>query len=336
MEYRLLSLNDPPELQRLAAGGQEFVFTGYQRNKARFTVTALRTALRGTKLILAAHPNLAPVARMMKILAPKAKMLICAHGVEVWERLPIWRRRSLRQADVVLAPSRDTANHLIVRQGVARERIRVLPWALDPQFEELLGTARQGPLPKSFPTGRVILAVGRLSSKERYKGVDHLIAAMPRLLTRWPNLHLAVVGDGDDRPRLQNLAAEHGVRWHVHFLSDVSPAALAACYARCDLFALPSSAEGFGFVYLEAMASGKPVLGGAHGGAPEVIEDGVTGYVVPHGDVAQIVAALDSLLSNPEQAREMGFAGCARVDREYRFSKFSKSLQIILREQCES
>ncbi len=336
MEYRFLSLNDPPELQRLSVGGLEFVFTGCQHNKARFAATALRTALRGAKLILAVHPNLAPVAWMMKLLAPHARMIVCAHGIEVWDRLPVWRRHALLHADLLLAPSQDTANHLVVRQGVPRERIRVLPWALDPQFEELLSPARQGSLPLSFPTGRVILAVGRLSSRERYKGVDQLIAAMPRLLTRWPNLHLAVVGDGDDRPRLQNLAAEHGVRWHVHFLSGVSPAGLAACYARCDLFALPSSGEGFGLVYLEAMASGKPVIGGAHGGAPEVIQDGVTGYLVPQGDVAQIVAAVDTLLSHPDLAREMGFAGRALVQRDFRFSSFSKSFRAILQEQCES
>lgn len=336
MEYRFLSLNDSQELQRLSAGGLEFVFTGCRRSKPRFAASALKTALRGVRLILAVHPNLAPVARMMKLVAPHCKMIVCAHGIEVWERLPVWRRRSLLQANLVLAPSQDTANHLVVRQGVERERIRILPWALDPQFEEFLSPGRQGSLPLSFPTGRVMLTVARLSARDRYKGVDHLIAAMPRLLTRWPRLHLAVVGDGDDRARLQDLATEHGVRWHVHFLSGVSPAGLAACYARSDLFALPSSGEGFGMVYLEAMASGKPVIGGAHGGAPEVIQDGVTGYLVPYGDVTQIVTAVDTLLTYPDLAREMGAAGRALVQREFHFPTFAKSFRDILQEQCES
>jgi phosphatidylinositol alpha-1,6-mannosyltransferase len=84
------------------------------------------------------------------------------------------------------------------------------------------------------------------------------------------------------------------------------------------------------------MASGKPVIGGAHGGAPEVIEDGKTGYLVQHGDAAQLATSLETLLANPAMAREMGARGKQRVEREYRFSVFAKSLKKILRDLCES
>ena len=131
-----------------------------------------------------------------------------------------------------------------------------------------------------------MLTVGRWRADERYKGMDTLITALPRLLPRWPELQLAAVGEGDDRAWLEDLAEETGVQRHVHFLSGLSYAELAACYAHCEMFALPSKGEGFGLVYLEAMACGKPVIGGAHGGAPEVIDDGKTGYLVPHGDTA--------------------------------------------------
>jgi phosphatidyl-myo-inositol dimannoside synthase len=89
-------------------------------------------------------------------------------------------------------------------------------------------------------------------------------------------------------------------------------------------------------VYLEAMARGKPVIGGAHGGAPEVIRDGVTGYLVQHGDTVQLATSIDALLSNPEQAREMGRRGSERVENEFRFQVFAKALRKILRELCES
>ena len=102
------------------------------------------------------------------------------------------------------------------------------------------------------------------------------------------------------------------------------------------IFALPSQAEGFGLVYLEAMACCKPVIGGAHGGAPEVIIDGVTGYLVQHGDAPQLSIAIETLLSDPALAREMGARGCQRVEHEFRFSVFAKALKKILREQCES
>jgi phosphatidyl-myo-inositol dimannoside synthase len=245
------------------------------------------------------------------------------------------RRLALGRANVVLAPSQDTANH-VVEQHVRRERIRVLPWALDPDFEAIPANAPQGKRPHGYPEGRVILTVGRWQANERYKGMDTLITALPRLLTRWPELQLLAVGDGDDRAWLEDLAEKNGVNRHVHFLSGLSFAELAACYDACEMFALPSRGEGFGLVYLEAMAHSKPVIGGAHGGAPEVIEDGVTGYLVPHGDAAQLATSIETLLSDPAMAQKMGGRGRQRVEREFRFSVFAKSLKKILREQCES
>jgi phosphatidylinositol alpha-1,6-mannosyltransferase len=336
MDCRLLSLNDSPELHRMVVGGREFVFTGCDGAKGRFMVTAVRTARRKAKLVLAAHPNLGPVVQAMKVLAPQMKSIICTHGIDVWEPLSSLRRRALRRANLVLAPSRDTSEQVASQQGVARDRIRVLPWALDPQFEGLISAGAHPELPDNFPTGRVILTVGRWLASERYKGMDTLITALPRLLMQWPDLQLVLAGSGDDRPWLEDFAEKNGVRRHVHFLSGLSYSELAACYSACELFALPSRGEGFGLVYLEAMACGKPVIGGAHGGAPEIIQDGVTGYLVPHGDPIQLATAIHAVLADPVHAREMGARGKARVEHEFRFNVFSKSLKKILRDQCES
>jgi len=336
MECRLLSLNDSPELHRMTVSGREFVYTGCDRGKGRLVAAALKAARRRAKVVLAGHPNLAPVVRLMKFIAPRMKSIVSTHGVEVWEPLPGMRRRTLQNANIVLAPSRYTADHVRTDQGVLPQRLRVLPWALDPQFEALVAGATKTGLPENFPKGRVILTVGRWLTSERYKGMDTLITALPKLLTRWPELQLAAVGEGDDRDWLQDLAEENGVSRHVHFLSGLSYAQLAACYATCELFALPSRGEGFGLVYLEAMACGKPVIGGAHGGAPEVIEDGVSGYLVQHGDAVQLATSIETLLTNPVIGEEMGRRGKQRVENEFRFNAFGRSLKKILRELCES
>src|SRR5712664_977036 len=336
MECRLISLNESPELHRMTVGEREFVFTGCEHSKGRFAVTALRAARRKPRLVLAAHPNLGPVVQAMRFVAPRLKSIICTHGIDVWEPLGGLRRRALRHANLVLAPSRDTADHVASEQGVARERIRILPWALDPQFESLLAPGSRTALPGEFPAGRVILTVGRWLATERYKGMDTLITALPRLLTRWPELQLVFVGTGDDRAWLEELTEKNGVHRHVHFLSGLNYTELAACYSACEIFALPSRGEGFGLVYLEAMACGKPVIGGAHGGAPEVIEDGVTGYLVPHGDPIQLATSIEALLADPAHAKEMGARGRQRAEHEFRFNAFAKSLKKILRDQCES
>ena len=336
MEYRFLSLNDTQELHRMRVGDREYVFTGAARGKAGFVVSAIKAARRNPKLVLAAHPNLAPIVYSMRLVAPRMKSIVCTHGMEVWEALSRMRRRSLQRTTMVLAPSRATADYLVSLQGVKPERVRVLPWGLDPDFETRLFGIADARLPEGFPNGRVILTVGRWLATERYKGMDTLIQAMPRLLLRWPDVQLVMVGSGDDREWLVNLTRDSGVQKHVHFLSGISYGELSACYAVAEIFALPSRGEGFGFVYLEAMARGKPVIGGAHGGAPEVIQDGVTGYLVQHGDTVQLATSIDALLSNPELARVMGARGKERVEKEFRFSVFAKGFKKILRELCES
>jgi glycosyltransferase involved in cell wall biosynthesis len=183
------------------------------------------------------------------------------------------------------------------------------------------------PLPERFPqNARIILSVGRWNSAEKYKGADTLISALPRIVKTAPNTSLVLVGDGDDRSRLEQLAHDLGVSKSVHFLFGLTPDELFACYARCEIFALPSRGEGFGLVFLEAMAHGKPVVGGAHGGIPDIIEDGVTGLLVQHGDIDALAQALESLLSNSDRATQMGARGKDRVAQKFSFEEFEKQL----------
>jgi len=325
MEYRFLSLNDTPELHRMRVGDREFVFTGAARAKPGYVAAALKAARRRPKLVLAAHPNLGPIVQAMNVVALGTKSIVCTHGIEVWEKLSRMRRNSLQNATLVLAPSKATADFVVDLHGVAGSRVRVLPWGLDPNFETKLMGLSGVSVPPEFPKGRVILTVGRWLAAERYKGMDTLIKALPRLLLRWPEVQLAMVGEGDDKEWLVDIARHSGVQKHVHFLSGLTYGQLSACYG-----------EGFGFVYLEAMARGKPVIGGAHGGAPEVIRDGVTGYLVQHGETEQLATSIDTLLSNPELAKKMGAQGKERVEKEFRFSVFAKGFKKILREICES
>ncbi len=181
----------------------------------------------------------------------------------------------------------------------------------------------------------MILTVGRWTTGDRYKGVDTLIAALARLLPRHPELQLVVAGVGDDQAWFEHIADECGVRRHVHFLRGLSYSEIATCYSACEIFAMPSKGEGFGLVYLEAMACGKPVIGGLHGGAPEVIEHGKTGFLVQHGEADQLAASLEVLLADPALGREMGARGRERVEKEFHFETFANSLKRILDDLCE-
>jgi glycosyltransferase involved in cell wall biosynthesis len=139
-----------------------------------------------------------------------------------------------------------------------------------------------------------------------------------------------LIGDGNDRPRLEQLARNLHVAEHASFLHRVTSDQLSACYTKCDVFALPSRGEGFGMVFLEAIAHGKPVIGGAHGGIPDIVRDGVTGLLVPHGNIERLTQALESILTNPIRAGEMGARGRNLLAEAFSFAQFQSRISEIL------
>jgi phosphatidylinositol alpha-1,6-mannosyltransferase len=333
--YHFLSLNDPAGARRDSVGELNFGFRGFARGKFRFALSSAAAGLRAP-LVFAAHPNLAPVGWALKKLSG-AKLIVMTWGIDVWEPLPALRRRALQGADAVLAISSDTGRRVTEVQGVAPDKVRILPLALEPAFWRA-AQRKDAALPPGFPRGRILLSVARLAAAEGYKGIDTVIQALPKLAATIPDIQYVIVGDGDDRPRLEILSRDLGVADRMHFLGKLdglSPE-LIACYANCDVFVLPSKGEGFGLVFLEAMALGKPVVGGAHGGTPDVIEDGVNGFLVPHGDVPQLAGKLHVLLAGDDLRREIGERGRLRVEREFLFERFESRLAGILEELCAS
>jgi glycosyltransferase involved in cell wall biosynthesis len=326
-----LGLNDTPGNSHFAYGGRDIIFRGFGRAKTSFLFSAAQAAWGGARIVVAAHPNLAVAAECMKLVSSRVKVIAMAHGVEVWQPLPRYRRRALLLADLVVAPSTDTATRLDAIQGVPHRKIRRLSWSLSPDFVRLT-KASNLPLPRGFPRGSVILTVGRWAASERYKGVDDLIHATVHLRTRIAGLHLVAVGGGDDLGRLRGLVTELDAQDCIHFLEGLSREELAACYAEADVFALPSAGEGFGLVFLEAMAFGKPIVGAAIGGATDLIEDHANGLsVLPH-DKEGLVQALSHLLLDDSLRSDLGRRGAEIVQHKYSFEVFQDDLRHIVQE----
>jgi phosphatidyl-myo-inositol dimannoside synthase len=329
-----LSLNDPPGTRSLDTGAGTVGFRGFGRAKIRFVLDAISRARSLKKsdaaIVLVAHPYLAVPGRYMRIVSSHLKVLVMAHGVEVWTTLASSRRKAVLAADLVLAPSRDTAQKLIEVQGVAPANVHRLPWPLSPSFLRLAAAPEALPLPAEFPQGRVVLTVGRWTASERYKGADELIGAIAQLLTSVPSLHLVAVGAGDDLPRLRKISRDLGVADSVHFLENLSREQIAACYASAEIFAMPSSGEGFGLVFLEAMAFSKPVVGASCGGTTDVIKDGINGFLVPPRNAGQLVQALGRLLEDESLRECLGRRGAEMVRQQFRFEAFRTEVERLL------
>jgi glycosyltransferase involved in cell wall biosynthesis len=146
---------------------------------------------------------------------------------------------------------------------------------------------------------KVLMTVSRLSSLERYKGHDRVIRTLPRVLKQRPDTIYLIVGDGDDRPRLESLAVECGVRKNVLFTGSVPPEELPDYFRLADVFVMPSVAEGFGIVFLEAMATGIRVIGGSQDGSRDALCDGALGTLVDPENGEELASAIITALDDP-------------------------------------
>jgi phosphatidylinositol alpha-1,6-mannosyltransferase len=242
-------------------------------------------------------------------------------------------RHVFRGAAYVIANSRNTGRIVCDEWSLLPERVALLHPGVDtgrfvpampsPAVRERLGWGRR----------RVVLTVGRLQKR---KGHDQMIRALPAVRRAFPDVLYAVIGDGEERGSLEELAAREGVEAHVQFLGEVDDDELIRCYQQCDLFALPNrqvgkDIEGFGMVLVEAQSCGKPVLAGASGGTAETMRVPDTGRVVCCEDPRRLGAAVTELLTNPEVLARMGAAGRQWVVERFDWDALSRQARRLFR-----
>lgn len=234
------------------------------------------------------------------------KMISYIHGEEITTEMDYrfygrQRRRYLRKADAVVAVSHFTEKALVRLMGVDPQKIHLFHNGVDVErFQP--GPKRADLIERHGIAGkRIILTVGRIVPR---KGFDAVIRAMPKILEQVPDAHYLVVGRGHYRPMLEGLVAEHGMGEHVTFAGMVADEDLADYYRLCDLFVMANrempdgDTEGFGLVFLEANACGKPVVGGVAGGAVEAVRHGENGLLVDGWSVEAIAETITRLLTD--------------------------------------
>ena len=215
---------------------------------------------------------------------------------------------SARRADRVITVSEYSRRRICDLYSVAPDRIAVVPPAFDvDRWQAAL--AGSAPRADGRPT---VLCVARMYPR---KNLAALVRAAAALRERVPDVRLSLVGDGPERGRLEALVRKLELGDHVTLAGQVPFGTLVEEYAGCDVFCLPSLQEGFGLVFLEAMAAGKPVVGCSGTAVEELVTDGVNGLLVPPGDEAALDGALHRLLTDEAARRAMGEANRAEVER---------------------
>jgi phosphatidylinositol alpha-1,6-mannosyltransferase len=239
-------------------------------------------------------------------------------------------RRVCLGASTMIASSR-FAGRLVETLGVPQTRIRVIHPGVD-------GSRFTGRVPRPVAhlemppeASPVLLSVGRL---QRRKGHDTTIQAVALLGRHFPHLQYLIAGDGQERNRLEDLARASGIASRVAFLGEVPSEDLPGLYAACDIFVMPSrtddhDVEGFGIVFLEAAAAGRPTIGGLSGGVPEAIADGETGLLVNGENPEALAEAIRTLAISPDLCARMGAAGRTRVLKSFTWERAAAELQAL-------
>ena len=305
-----------------------------QLRSARFALGCLHHAWsERPSLILSTHLHFGPIARIAQRSFGTPYVLV-AHEVDAWQIKNVSRIKALKKANLVLAVSRYTRDRLIEEVGLDAQRVKILPNTYDP--DRFAITLKPPRLLKKYglqPQTPVILTVGRLEATEGYKGYDQIIKALPEIRRKAPDARYLLVGKGSDRPRIERLMAEVGVQEAVIFAGFVPDDELAEYYNLCDVFAMPSQGEGFGIVYLEALACGKPVLAGNKDGSRDAVAEGELGLLVDPEDTAEIASEIirvlrrehsHPILFNPEMLRK-------RVIELFGFEAFTNTVADLLK-----
>lgn len=278
---------------------------------------------------LGMHIGLSPVARIIAART-RTSYAVLFYGVECWKPLRLRAKWGVSRASLLVFISEYTRRTFLeVNPWAANQPYAVLPLGMS--VDTFDGSGAIHPVPRRYqPGGLKILCVGRMdkadssgiSDNELYKGFKPLIKAVGKISASGLNVSLDIVGDGDAKPDLESWLGTQPEARITTLLGRVSDESLAQAYRRCDVFCLPSEGEGFGLVFVEAMAYAKPCVCVGAGAAPEVVQDGVTGLVARPRDVDDLASKIASLAKDPDLRSQLGSAARQRYLDFYTREKF--------------
>ena len=282
------------------------------KGRVSYALAAMQAALsQPIDIVFCGHVYMVPLAAMIALMKG-AKLVVQAHGIEVSHRPTTIQRKSVDAADLVLCVSRHTRQMVMSWASVEPDRILVLANTVGEEFTP--GDASALREAWGLSGRQVLLTVSRLDTRQRHKGHELVMAAIPGLVAAGHQIAYVVVGEGDDLPRLKAIASRIGITDRVLFTGRVDLSTLVEAYRLADVFVMPSTGDGFGIAFLEAMSCGTPAVGLASAGAPDALCDGELGFAVSESEFSSTLARL--LANPPRRGAELAAAVKARFGHQ--------------------
>lgn len=278
------------------------VFTGFAKNKLNFVLKSIREGIKNDMVILS-HINLLTVGYLIKFFSPKTKLVLLAHGIEVWHPLSNVKKKMLGKCDNILAVSAFTKQKIQEINNVDERKCRVLNNCLDLYLPNQSSAAYCNKLYDRYHLAKenfILITVTRISASEQYKGHEKVIESISNVINDFPQLRYLIVGKYDlsEKERLDNLINRNNLTNKVIFAGFVPDEELSAHYQLADLYIMPSSGEGFGIVFIEAMYYCLPVIAGNTDGSVDALSNGELGLLVNPNNEEEISSAIKKVIEN--------------------------------------
>ncbi len=278
------------------------IFRGYGKNKLQFVLSSIWNA-RSSDTIIMSHINLLIIGWVIKLLFQRKKLILIAHGIEVWDKLPWYRRKMLMACNVISSVSEFTKNKIIQLNKIDTNKNSVLNNCIDPFLPTGKEFSRIGQLRTELgltDEDFVIFTLTRLASRERYKGYDQVINCLPNLINKYPNIKYIIGGsyDVEEKKYVDELAAKLHVSEKIILTGFIPENELAAYFKMADLYVMPSMKEGFGIVFVEAMFYGLPVIAGNKDGSVDALLKGELGILVDPENQDALVSSIATIIND--------------------------------------
>lgn len=296
-QYHCLSMYDGnPDQQYIDARH----FTGFSGNRIAFGQKTIREGLK-SDIILLSHVNLLVFGWLIKKLKPKARIILLAHGIEIWEPLKNWKKRFLQQKTEIWAVSKYTANRVQQQHSIAPHQINILNNCLDPFFEVPQSFKKPAELLKRYGLNadqKILYTLTRLSSREQYKGYDQILAVLQHLPEE---IHYVLGGKADslEQKRIEQLINQYGLQHRVTLTGFIEDSEITPHFLLADIFVMPSKAEGFGISFIEAAACGCKVIAGNRDGSKDALLNGELGFLIDPADQEELRKAIFEAFALP-------------------------------------
>jgi phosphatidylinositol alpha-1,6-mannosyltransferase len=278
-------------------------FKGFNKNKASFIWRTLFYTNNNDTLILS-HINFAVIGLLAKLLKPKCNVWLIAHGIEVWRPINFQKKLLLKYCDRIICVSQFTKDKLVALHNANADKCVILNNAIDPFIKHPSIFAKPSNLLNRYgltAANPVIFTLTRLASTEKYKGYENVITAVGALKHQFPGIRYILSGKYDKQEglRVRELIRKYEVSDNVLLTGFIDEAELVDHFLLADLFVLPSKKEGFGIVFIEALACGLPVLCGNADGSVDAIRNGELGKAIDPDDNKELERQVAEYLTHP-------------------------------------